>query len=85
MVEQLQAGSCFINNYNVTPVELPFGGYKMSGRSPDALQYNEACVHLLRELHTYYVILFTYQNKYNVQFRRCDILVVLHPNGGRFM
>ncbi|CAL8317657.1 4-trimethylaminobutyraldehyde dehydrogenase B [Gadus morhua] len=31
VVEQLQAGSCFINNYNVTPVELPFGGYKMSG------------------------------------------------------
>ncbi|KAG8132998.1 putative 4-trimethylaminobutyraldehyde dehydrogenase-like protein [Naja naja] len=27
----LQAGMCFINNYNVSPVELPFGGYKMSG------------------------------------------------------
>lgn len=22
---------CFINNYNISPVELPFGGYKMSG------------------------------------------------------
>lgn len=28
---ELQAGSCFINNYNVSPVELPFGGYKKSG------------------------------------------------------
>ncbi|CAH2312752.1 4-trimethylaminobutyraldehyde dehydrogenase [Pelobates cultripes] len=27
----LQAGMCFINNYNVSPVELPFGGYKRSG------------------------------------------------------
>lgn len=27
----LQAGMCFINNYNISPVELPFGGYKMSG------------------------------------------------------
>ncbi|XP_060096934.1 4-trimethylaminobutyraldehyde dehydrogenase-like isoform X2 [Heteronotia binoei] len=31
VVAGLQAGTCFINNYNVTPVELPFGGYKMSG------------------------------------------------------
>ncbi|KAG7251495.1 hypothetical protein CRUP_037480, partial [Coryphaenoides rupestris] len=22
--------SCFINNYNITPVEVPFGGFKMS-------------------------------------------------------
>uniref|UniRef100_M4ATX5 Aldehyde dehydrogenase 9 family, member A1b n=1 Tax=Xiphophorus maculatus TaxID=8083 RepID=M4ATX5_XIPMA len=27
----LKAGSCFINNYNITPVEVPFGGFKMSG------------------------------------------------------
>lgn len=27
----LQAGTCYINNYNVSPVELPFGGYKKSG------------------------------------------------------
>ncbi|KAL8168621.1 UNVERIFIED_CONTAM: 4-trimethylaminobutyraldehyde dehydrogenase [Gekko kuhli] len=31
VVAGLQAGTCFINNYNVIPVELPFGGYKMSG------------------------------------------------------
>ncbi|CAM4591064.1 unnamed protein product [Lepidochelys olivacea] len=31
VVAALQAGICFINNYNVSPVELPFGGYKMSG------------------------------------------------------
>uniref|UniRef100_A0A8D0HRJ3 Aldehyde dehydrogenase 9 family member A1 n=1 Tax=Sphenodon punctatus TaxID=8508 RepID=A0A8D0HRJ3_SPHPU len=31
VVAGLQAGMCFINNYNISPVELPFGGYKMSG------------------------------------------------------
>jgi betaine-aldehyde dehydrogenase len=31
VVHQLQAGTCWINNYNITPIELPFGGYKQSG------------------------------------------------------
>jgi betaine-aldehyde dehydrogenase len=31
VVAQLQAGTCWINAYNLTPVELPFGGYKQSG------------------------------------------------------
>lgn len=31
VVAQLEAGTCWINNYNITPVELPFGGNKMSG------------------------------------------------------
>ncbi len=30
-VAELQAGMCWINNYNVNPVEIPFGGYKQSG------------------------------------------------------
>ncbi|MBB3712134.1 betaine-aldehyde dehydrogenase [Limimaricola variabilis] len=30
-VAALQAGSCWINTYNLTPVEAPFGGMKMSG------------------------------------------------------
>ena len=31
VVAQLQAGSCWINAYNLTPVEVPFGGSKQSG------------------------------------------------------
>ena len=31
VIARLQAGTCWINHYNVTPVELPFGGYKQSG------------------------------------------------------
>ncbi|WP_127105634.1 betaine-aldehyde dehydrogenase [Pararhodobacter zhoushanensis] len=31
VVAQLQAGTCWINTYNLTPVEAPFGGSKLSG------------------------------------------------------
>ena len=31
VIARLQAGTCWINQYNVTPVELPFGGVKQSG------------------------------------------------------
>ncbi len=30
-VARLQAGVCWINNYNITPIEMPFGAYKQSG------------------------------------------------------
>ena len=31
VVARLNAGTCWINSYNVTPIELPFGGNKQSG------------------------------------------------------
>ncbi|KZM47943.1 betaine-aldehyde dehydrogenase [Labrenzia sp. OB1] len=31
VVDKLQAGTCWINTYNLTPIEMPFGGYKKSG------------------------------------------------------
>ncbi|MEM8541662.1 MAG: aldehyde dehydrogenase family protein, partial [Pseudomonadota bacterium] len=31
VIAQLEAGSCWINAYNLTPVEIPFGGIKSSG------------------------------------------------------
>lgn len=31
VVAKLQAGICWINNYNITPIEIPFGGTKQSG------------------------------------------------------
>ena len=31
VANRLQAGSVWINDYNVTPPEVPFGGYKQSG------------------------------------------------------
>lgn len=31
VIAALEAGTCWINAYNITPIELPFGGYKQSG------------------------------------------------------
>ncbi|WP_157015032.1 betaine-aldehyde dehydrogenase [Mesorhizobium xinjiangense] len=31
VIAELQAGTCWINAYNLTPVEVPFGGVKQSG------------------------------------------------------
>ncbi|WP_421929196.1 betaine-aldehyde dehydrogenase [Neoaquamicrobium sediminum] len=31
VIGELQAGTCWINTYNLTPVELPFGGARQSG------------------------------------------------------
>lgn len=31
VVDRLQAGTCWINTYNLTPVQMPFGGVKASG------------------------------------------------------
>ena len=31
VIGQLEAGTCWINTYNITPVEAPFGGVKLSG------------------------------------------------------
>eukprot|EP00118_Oscarella_pearsei_P003458 m.14363 g.14363 ORF g.14363 m.14363 type:complete len:505 (+) comp25712_c0_seq1:133-1647(+) len=31
VIASLQAGMCWINNFNIQPSELPFGGYKQSG------------------------------------------------------
>lgn len=31
VIARLRAGTCWINTYNITPIELPFGGTKQSG------------------------------------------------------
>ena len=31
VIARLEAGTCWINTYNLTPVEMPFGGVKLSG------------------------------------------------------
>jgi len=31
VIGRIDAGVCWINNYNITPVEVPFGGFKQSG------------------------------------------------------
>ena len=31
VIAALEAGTCWVNTYNITPIELPFGGNKQSG------------------------------------------------------
>jgi betaine-aldehyde dehydrogenase len=31
VIARLEVGTCWLNHYNVTPIELPFGGVKRSG------------------------------------------------------
>jgi betaine-aldehyde dehydrogenase len=45
--QALQAGMIWINNYNITPVEIPFGGYKESGLGREnSLEALKACTQL---------------------------------------
>jgi acyl-CoA reductase-like NAD-dependent aldehyde dehydrogenase len=41
VASEIEAGSIYVNNYNVYPVGVPFGGYKKSGlgreNGPEAL------------------------------------------------
>ncbi len=43
VIAELDAGTCWINTYNITPLEIPFGGFKQSGigleNSPWALHH----------------------------------------------
>ena len=40
-----EAGTCWINAYNLTPVELPFGGVKRFGRRPRELAGRDRTLH----------------------------------------
>ncbi|WP_151702593.1 betaine-aldehyde dehydrogenase [Nitrincola alkalilacustris] len=43
VIAELEAGTCWINNYNLTPIELPIGGFKQSGigheNGPEAINH----------------------------------------------
>jgi betaine-aldehyde dehydrogenase len=52
VVGALEAGTCWINTYNLTPVEMPFGGTKMSGVGREN---GRAAIQHWTELKTIYV------------------------------
>jgi betaine-aldehyde dehydrogenase len=52
VVAKLQAGICWINNYNITPIEIPFGGYKQSGIGREN---SLACIEHYTQLKSVYV------------------------------
>ena len=52
VIGQLQAGTCWINAYNLTPVEAPFGGSKLSGVGREN---GHAAVHHYTQVKSVYV------------------------------
>ncbi len=54
VVAQLEAGTCWINQYNLTPVEAPFGGVKLSGVGRENAR---AAIEHYSQLKTVYVAL----------------------------
>jgi betaine-aldehyde dehydrogenase len=61
VIHQLEAGTCWINNYNITPIELPFGGYKQSGQGREN---SLAAIHHYTQLKSVYVELGNVESPY---------------------
>ena len=61
VIAQLQAGTCWINHYNITPVELPFGGVKMSGLGREN---GRAAIEHYTQLKSVYVAMQPVQSPY---------------------
>jgi betaine-aldehyde dehydrogenase len=61
VIAQLQAGTCWINHYNITPIELPFGGVKMSGLGREN---GRAAIEHYTQLKSVYVAMQDVQSPY---------------------
>ncbi|HET7715071.1 MAG TPA: betaine-aldehyde dehydrogenase [Bauldia sp.] len=61
VIARLEAGTCWINQYNVTPVELPFGGNKRSGLGREN---GKAAIDHYTQLKSVYVGLAPIQSPY---------------------
>jgi betaine-aldehyde dehydrogenase len=61
VIARLEAGTCWINHYNVTPIELPFGGVKRSGLGREN---GKAAIDHYSQLKSVYVALAPVQAPY---------------------
>jgi betaine-aldehyde dehydrogenase len=61
VIARLEAGTCWINQYNATPIELPFGGVKRSGLGREN---GKAAVEHYTQLKSVYVGLAPIQSPY---------------------
>jgi betaine-aldehyde dehydrogenase len=61
VIARLEAGTCWINHYDVTPVELPFGGAKRSGLGREN---GKAAIEHYSQLKSVYVALAPVQAPY---------------------
>ena len=46
VVNSLEAGTTYINTFNLAPAELPFGGYKMSGIGRGRNSFKESNINI---------------------------------------
>ena len=61
VIARLEAGTCWLNHYNVTPIELPFGGVKRSGLGREN---GKAAIEHYTQLKSVYVALGPVQAPY---------------------
>jgi betaine-aldehyde dehydrogenase len=61
VIARLEAGTCWLNHYNVTPIELPFGGVKRSGLGREN---GKAAIEHYTQLKSVYVALAPVQAPY---------------------
>ena len=61
VIARLQAGTCWLNHYNVTPIELPFGGVKGSGLGREN---GRAAIEHYTQLKSVYVALADIESPY---------------------
>ena len=61
VANRLEAGICWINNYNITPIEMPFGGMKESGLGHEN---GQAAIEHYTQLKSVYVELGSVQCPY---------------------
>jgi betaine-aldehyde dehydrogenase len=61
VIAKLEAGTCWLNHYNVTPIELPFGGVKGSGLGREN---GKAAIEHYTQLKSVYVALAPVQALY---------------------
>ena len=61
VVAALEAGTCWRNHYNVTPIELPFGGVKLSGLGREN---GKAAIEHYTQLKSVYVALTDIESPY---------------------
>jgi betaine-aldehyde dehydrogenase len=61
VIARLEAGTCWINHYNVTPIELPFGGVKLSGLGREN---SRAALEHYTQLKSVYVALANIESPY---------------------
>ncbi|WP_174502227.1 betaine-aldehyde dehydrogenase [Acidiphilium sp. C61] len=61
LVARLEAGTCWINHYNITPIELPFGGMKQSGYGREN---SRAAIDAYTEIKSVYVALAPVDSPY---------------------